>query len=68
MKKLFALLLCMLLLVTPVLASGEASGGASPEAVAIADAVVTVDEDYFDGTVTVSLPNGTTPPSSSKTP
>lgn len=56
MKKLFAILLCMLLLVTPVLASGEASGGASggasPEAVAIADAVVTVDEDYFTGTVT----------------
>ena len=52
MKKLLAVLLCMLLLATPVLASGEASGGASKEAVSIEDSVVTVDEDYFTGTVT----------------
>jgi hypothetical protein len=56
MKKLLSILLCIALLTAPVLASGEASGGpsggASPEAVAIADAVVTVDEDYFTGTVT----------------
>ena len=52
MKKLFAWLLCVCLLATPVLASGEASGGASKEAIAIEDDVVTVDEDYFTGTVT----------------
>ena len=56
MRKWLAWLLCLCLLVTPVLASGEpsggASGGASKEAVAIDDAGVTVDEDYFTGTVT----------------
>lgn len=56
MKKAFAWLLCLCLLLTPVLASGEPSGnpggGASREAVSIADAVVSVDEDFFTGTVT----------------
>ena len=52
MKKLLAILLCVLLLATPVLASGEASGGASKEIVALDGASVTVDEDYFTGTVT----------------
>lgn len=52
MKKLLSWLLCLCLLMTPVLASGEASGGGSKEAVAIDGASVTVDEDYFEGTVT----------------
>lgn len=52
MKKLFAWLLCLCLLITPVLASGEASGGASKEAVAIDGTSVIVDEDYFEGNVT----------------
>ena len=52
MKKLLALALCLALLTAPVLASGEASGGASKEVVVIDGASVTVDEDYFDGTVT----------------
>ena len=56
MKKLLAVLLCALLLATPVLASGEASGGASggasKEIVALDGSTVTVDEDYFTGTVT----------------
>ena len=56
MKKLLAIILCGLMLVTPVLASGEASGGASggasKEIIAIDGTSVTVDEDYFDGTVT----------------
>ena len=56
MKKLLSILLCVLMLITPVLASGEpsggASGGASKEAVSIDGSSVTVDEDYFTGTVT----------------
>ncbi|MGM9615913.1 MAG: hypothetical protein ACI3W7_10380 [Oscillospiraceae bacterium] len=52
MKKLLAWLMCLCLLMTPVLASGEASGGASKEAVAIDGASITVDEDYFAGSVT----------------
>ncbi len=56
MKKLLAVLLCCILLVTPVLASGEASGGASggasKEIVTLDGASVTVDDEYFDGTVT----------------
>lgn len=52
MKKLLAWLLCLCLLMTPVLASGEASGSASKEAVTIDGASVTVDEDYFAGSVT----------------
>lgn len=51
-RKWFAWLLCLCLLATPVLASGEASGGASAEAVALDGSSVVTDEDYFSGTVT----------------
>ena len=60
MKKLLALILCLTLLAAPAFASGEASesasgeasGGASKEIVTLDGANVTVDADYFDGTVT----------------
>lgn len=51
-QKWFAWLLCLCLLATPVLASGEASGGASAEAVALDGSSVVTDESYFSGTVT----------------
>lgn len=50
-QKWFAWLLCLCLLATPVLASGEASGGASAEAVALDGSSVVTDESYFSGTV-----------------
>ena len=56
MKRLLSLLLCLMLLCSPVFASGEASGGASggssKEIVAIDDTSVVVDDEYFVGTVT----------------
>jgi len=60
MKKLIALLLCACVLTAPVFASGDpsgdpsggASGGASKEIVSVDGTSVTVDEEYFKGTVT----------------
>ena len=64
MKKLLAIFLCLALLAAPAFASGEASGdaggessgeasgGASKEIVTLDGASVTVDEEYFEGTVT----------------
>ncbi len=56
MKKWLMLLICLCVLTTPVLASGEASGeasgGASNEAVSIQGSSIVIDEEYFAGTVT----------------